>query len=240
MRAFYAEGIRILFFCGGETLLWRDGDKNIRDLIREAREVGFFIVNIVTNGTIHLDIPEADVIFLSLDGLRDTHDAIRGETFDRIMQNIDAAADSNICVYMAVNNLNFREIRAVSELVKGNPNLRSISFNFHTPYEGTRQLTLSKIQKLEAVNEIKSLIKEGYPVFNLYSSLDYYLTNNWERPCCQCIVSENNKRFVCGRCSEIDGLCSECGYLFAVEFALLFRGNVRIIFEVLKTYLKFV
>ena len=55
LQSFYKEGIRILFFCGGETLLWKDGDKDIRRLIKEARDMGFFLVNVVTNGVINLD-----------------------------------------------------------------------------------------------------------------------------------------------------------------------------------------
>jgi MoaA/NifB/PqqE/SkfB family radical SAM enzyme len=37
MESFYDEGIRILFFCGGETLLWEDQGKNVKDLIKAAR-----------------------------------------------------------------------------------------------------------------------------------------------------------------------------------------------------------
>ena len=49
MHGFYQEGIRILFFCGGETLLWKDQGKDIKDLIKVAREIGFYIINVVTN-----------------------------------------------------------------------------------------------------------------------------------------------------------------------------------------------
>jgi len=240
MKSFYSEGIRILFFCGGETLLWEDKGKNVRDLIKVAKDIGFLIVNIVTNGTIDLDIPEADVIFLSLDGIKENHNFIRGDTFDKIMNNVSKSPKSNICVYMAVNNVNYKDIEGLCQIVNENPNLNSISFNFHTPYEGTESLSLSPEQKSEAVNTIKSMIKKGYPVFNLYSALDYYLKNKWERPCFQCVVSENKRRYVCGRCAEIDGLCENCGYLFAVEFSLLCRGNVRVIFDMVKTYLKYV
>jgi len=240
MNELYAEGIRILFFCGGETLIWADSEKNVRDLIRRAKEIGFLIVNVVTNGTIDLQIPEADVIFLSLDGNKHTHNFIRGDTFDDIMRNVSKANNSNICVYMAINNMNYNDIEEVCNLVKNNPNLNSISFNFHTPYEGTEALTLSKEQKLMSVNTIKAIINKGYPVFNLFSALDYFLENNWERPCYQCIVSENKQRYICGRCVEIDGLCESCGYLFAVEFSLLCKGNIRVIFDMLKTYLKYV
>ncbi|MHC1685260.1 MAG: radical SAM protein [Clostridiaceae bacterium] len=240
MRAFYNKGIRILFFCGGETMLWEDKGKNIRDLIQEAKKMGFFIVNIVTNGTIELNVPEADVIFLSLDGVRETHNYIRGNTFDKIMDNVDKAKDSNICVYMAVNNINLKDVEEVCKLVKTNPNLNSISFNFHTPYEGTEDLTLSKHQKTNAVNIVKNMIQKEYPVFNLYSALNYYLENKWDKPCCQCIVSENKRRYICGRCVEIEGLCEQCGYIFAVEFSLLCKGNIKVIFDMIRTYLKYV
>lgn len=236
----YNKGIRILFFCGGETLLWEDEGKNVKHLIKEAKGIGFELVNVVTNGTIDLDIPDADVIFLSIDGNKENHNYIRGNTFDKILENVEKANHSNICVYTAINNKNYKDIRELCQLVKDTKNLNSISFNFHTPYEGTKELTLNKEQKHKAVNNIKELIKEGYPIFNLYYALDYYLDNSFSRPCIQCIVVENHKRFTCGRCIEIEGLCEECGYLFAVEFSLLFSGNPRIIYDMLRTYLRFV
>ena len=70
METLYAMGVRILFFCGGETFLWRDGTRTLRDLVREAKAMGFLIVNVVTNGTFPIDLPEADLILLSLDGDR--------------------------------------------------------------------------------------------------------------------------------------------------------------------------
>lgn len=240
MENFYREGIRILFFCGGETMLWQDGDKGIRDLLREARQMGFYIVNVVTNGTIDLDLPEADVIFLSIDGTKETHNNIRGNTYDKILENLAKADKSNICIYMAINKLNYQEIGEVTRFAQKHPNINSISFNFHTPYKGTEFLSLSREEKAIAVATIKSMIRKGMPVFNLYSSLDIYLDNKWERPCYQCLVSEEGKRYVCGRCVDIDGLCQECGYLFATEFSLLFQGNIKIIYEMLKTYLKYV
>lgn len=235
----FNEGIRILFFCGGETLLWKDENKTIRDLVKEAKQIGFYIVNIVTNGTIDLDIPEADIIFLSIDGLKESHNLIRGNTFDTIMENVKKANKSNICVYTAINKFNYKDIYELGKLVKNTKNLNSISFNFHTPYKNTKDLALSNEEKLFSINQIKQLIKENYPVFNLYSALDYYLKNNWSRPCFQCIVSENKKRFVCGRCVEEENLCDECGYLFAVEFSLLFKGNIKVIIDMLKTYKKY-
>ena len=39
MEELYAMGIRILFFCGGETFLWRAGEKTLRDLVAEAKGI---------------------------------------------------------------------------------------------------------------------------------------------------------------------------------------------------------
>ena len=78
MQQLFDMGIRILFFCGGETFLWSDSGKNIRDLVIEAKEMGFLIVNVVTNGTHPIDLPEADLILLSLDGDRERHNEVGG------------------------------------------------------------------------------------------------------------------------------------------------------------------
>ena len=239
MQRFYEEGIRILFFCGGETMLWESDGRDIHDLILEARHIGFFLVNVVTNGTMGLELPEASVVFLSLDGMRRAHNAIRGDTFDTIVENLDHAGNSNICIYAAINRLNYGDILGLARFADEHPAVRSISFNFHTPYSGTEELALSRDEKVKATAVIKYCIDAGYPVFNLRSVLDTFLSNTWPRPCYQCVVSEEGRRYVCGRCVEIDGLCEECGYLFAAEFAMLFRGKPKVVIDMVKTYRRY-
>ena len=116
MERLYGMGIRILFFCGGETFLWRDSGKTLRDLVAEAKGMGFLIVNVVTNGTFPLDLPEADLILLSLDGDRERHNAIRGDTYDLIFENIRRAPADNICFYMAINQINKDAIPDVCQI----------------------------------------------------------------------------------------------------------------------------
>jgi Fe-coproporphyrin III synthase len=239
MNILYQQGVRILFFCGGETFLWSDQDKTIRDLVVEAKQIGFFIVNVVTNGTFTLDLPEADLILLSLDGNRENHNLIRGETFDTILNNIRMASSSNICLYMAINTINRLDIQAVSEIAKQENNIRAVSFNFHTPYSGTEHLSLTKAQKEECLEKITELIKQKYPIFNLRSAFSAIASNTFKTPCFQCVVMENGKQTICGRCVEIDKLCEQCGYFFAAEYSLLFHGNIKVGFDMLSTYLKY-
>ena len=240
MQQLYDMGIRILFFCGGETFLWRDGDKNLRQLVIEAKEMGFLIVNVVTNGTFPIDLPEADLILLSLDGDREHHNAIRGDTYDTIMRNIQNATSDNICLYMAINQINKDSVRDVCITARDTKNVRAVSFNFHTPYPDTRELALSKEEKAKCCETIAQMMKENVPVFNLKSAFPYLINNSFPTPCHQCVVIENGKISTCGRCIDVPGLCSECGYFFVAEYTLLFRGNIRVIIEMLRTYLKYV
>jgi MoaA/NifB/PqqE/SkfB family radical SAM enzyme len=240
MEQLYSMGVRILFFCGGETFLWKDNGRTLRDLVREAKEMGFDIVNIVTNGTQGLDLPEADLILLSLDGDREHHNIIRGNTYDVILRNIEQATSDNICLYMAVNQINKGCIRSVCEVARRQSNVRAVSFNFHTPYPDTKELFLSKEEKAKCCETIVQMKKEGTPVFNLVSAFPYLIENRFPTPCHQCLVMENGKLSVCGRCIEVPGLCEQCGYFFVAEYTLLFKGNIRIIWDMLQTYLKYI
>ena len=240
MQELYNMGIRILFFCGGETFLWKDGERNLRDLVIEAKRMGFLIVNVVTNGTFPLDLPEANLILLSLDGDKERHNNIRSDTYDTIMKNIASATADNICFYMAINQINKNCIRHVCLTARDTKNVRAVSFNFHTPYPDTKELALSREETEQACRTIKQMMKEGAPVFNLKSAFPYIINNSFPTPCHQCVVIENGKLSVCGRCIDVPGLCEQCGYFFVAEYTLLFRGNIKIIFELLRTYLKYI
>ncbi len=240
MRQLYHMGVRILFFCGGETFLWRDGRRTLRDLVTEAKAMGFLIVNVVTNGTFPMDLPEADLILLSLDGDRQHHNEIRGDTYDSIMKNIRGATADNICLYMAINQINKDCIRDVCLTARDAKHVRAVSFNFHTPYPDTAELSLSREEKARCCETIGQMMKEGAPVFNLKSAFPYLIENRFPTPCHQCVVMENGTLSTCGRCIHVPGLCDQCGYFFVAEYTLLFRGNPKIILEMLQTYLKYI
>lgn len=240
MQQLFDMGVRILFFCGGETFLWKDGAYTLRDLVIEAKKMGFLIVNVVTNGTYPIDLPEADLILLSLDGDRERHNAIRGDTYDTIMENIKNATSDNICFYMAINQINKNTVRDVCIAARDTANVRAVSFNFHTPYPDTKELALSVEEKTTCCETITNMIKEGAPVFNLRHAFPYLIHNRFPTPCHQCVVIENGKISTCGRCIDVPGLCDKCGYFFVAEYTLLFRGNIKIIVEMLQTYLKYI
>ena len=184
--------------------------------------------------------PEADLILLSLDGDRARHNAIRGDTYDTIMEHVEHATSDNICFYMAINQINKGAVRDVCLAAQETKNVRAVSFNFHTPYPDTRELALTREEKAECCGVIREMMKAGAPVFNLPGAFPALIENRFPTPCHQCVVVENGKLSTCGRCIEVPGLCRECGYFFVAEYTLLFRGHPRIVLEMLRTYLKYI
>ena len=205
MVKLYDMGVRILFFCGGETFLWKDREKTLRDLVVEAKRMGFLIVNVVTNGTFPIDLPEADLILLSLDGGRKEHNEIRGDTYDVIMENVKNATSDNICFYMAINQINKYAVQDVCLTARDTKNVRAVSFNFHTPYPDTRELALSREEKEACCRKIVQMMEAGAPVFNLKSAFPYLVRNDFPTPCHQCVVMENGRLSTCGRCIAVPG-----------------------------------
>ena len=240
MKQLYDTGVRILFFCGGETFMWNDSGKTLRDLVIEAKQMGFLIVNVVTNGTFPIDLPEANLILLSIDGDKERHNEIRSDTYDKIMENIENATSDNICFYMAINKINKDVIKDVCIKARDTKNVRAVSFNFHTPYPDTKALALESEEKAECCKVISQMMDSGAPIFNLKSAFKYLINHTFPTPCHQCVVIENGKISTCGRCIDVPNLCEKCGYFFVAEYTLLFKGNLKIIFEMLKTYLKYI
>lgn len=239
MQLLYSQGVRFLLFFGGEPFLWQDSGKTLNDLAAEAQEMGFLYVTVVTNGTFPIDLPSVDMVMVSLDGGREKHNQIRGDTYDRIIANVRSSSSPNICLYMAINQINKDDINDVCRVADEEPNVRSVSFNFHTPYPGTEQLSLTIEEKARCCRTIENMMDEGVPVLNLRSAFPYIISNSFPVPCYQCVIIEDGKQCVCGRCVEIPGLCSKCGYFFAAEYSLAFKGNIRVIIEMLRTYLKY-
>ncbi len=239
LQSMYDQGVRILFLYGGEPFLWRDGDRRLVDVVAEARRIGYLLVNAVTNGTYGLDLPGSDLLLVSLDGTREHHDQLRGRTYDRVLASIEAAPRANICLYTAINRINLDDIEGVCRLAQQLPTVRAVSFNLHTPYPGTEHLTLTPGQRRDACLRIGEQIDAGMPVMNMPSVLPRVADGSAPRPCPQCVIVEDGQQWTCGRCIEIPGLCQECGFVFASELSMLFRGQPRVVLDALRMYRAF-
>ena len=171
----YDEGSRFIDIEGGEPTLYRDGDKNLNDVIAAAREIGFFSITITTNAQQDFSWVNMDSLWVSMDGVGQYHDLIRGEgAFARLEKNIAAfhtAQRSLLTVNMVVNSLNIGGLEEALEYSKSNPAIDKIAINMHTPFAGTESLALTQEQREHVIDTVLAYKRKGYRVMNSYSGL---------------------------------------------------------------------
>lgn len=175
MLELYQKGIRILILEGGEPLLWKDGEYSVADLVREAKKY-FWCVGATTNGTLPLDV-DTDILWVSIDGLKDTHDALRGTSFDRIINHINTSQHPKIFANITINRLNVIEI---PELVKFlSPRVQGITIQFFYPYPESADLSLYWEQRRWVLDKLIELKKQGYKVIDSVVALKALQENHW-------------------------------------------------------------
>jgi MoaA/NifB/PqqE/SkfB family radical SAM enzyme len=231
----YRLGSRFVDFEGGEPTLWREGEKDLNSLIRLSKEIGFFSATITTNAQLPFSGSEADSIWVSLDGLGDYHDKIRGKgSFDRLVKNIAAANHPHLSVNMVVNSENYLSVEETIEFAENNPHIQSISLNFHTPYEGTEYLFLDLKERVRIIDLIIEKKKAGYSIMNSISGLKLMKHNCFEKQCwvTNFIMSDGTRLTECQGKSA--GVCDQCGFSMAGEMHSVFRLKPDTIFAGMK------
>ena len=231
---FYREGGRCLYLEGGEPFLWRDGPHRLDDIVGYARGLGYLTVVVYTNGTLPLRT-SADTVFVSVDGLRDTHDALRGASFERIMRNIQESPHASLFVNFTVNSLNKDEIRAFCDHVEGVSNIRGVFFYLHTPYYGHDALELDSVERQRVLRDLLSL-RRDHRILNSRAGLEAALRNDWARPMDMCSVYEEGVVYECCRYSGDPELCRQCGYLSYAEIDQVLRLRPSALANALKYF----
>ena len=118
------EGLAYVAMSGGEPLARPDFFQVAERIVE--RDMG---LSVATNGTLlseevvgRLVDVGCELVQVSLDGVRETHDEFRGvRCFDRVVEGISnaAASELGVAVSMAVTRLNLGEVRQVMDLAEG-------------------------------------------------------------------------------------------------------------------------
>ncbi|MBN1864353.1 MAG: SEL1-like repeat protein [Victivallales bacterium] len=104
MRLLHSRGIRRVLFVGGEPALRLD----ILDIADDI----FPVLMVITNGTIRIPTSFRHILFVSIDGDKDTNDAIRGEgVFDKVMENYQG--DPRVILNMTLHQYNYKQLEKV-------------------------------------------------------------------------------------------------------------------------------
>ena len=221
----YELGSRIIDFEGGEPHLWTDGDKDINSLIDLARKIGYFSITVTTNAQLPITA-KSDLIWVSIDGMRENHDIQRAPgSFDRALKYIAESDHPNMNVNMTITARNYRDFEAVVQMVTDNPHLRRMSFSFYMPYE-SRELCVSPEIRNRIIDSALRLKKEGHAIMNSNAGLNLLRDPRQYADKRQCWITN----FIMSNGTHFDecpgaaaGLCQECGFGMGAEMTLLWK-----------------
>lgn len=222
----YRRGNRMVVFEGGEPMLWRDGERRLHDLVWYARQ-RFFSVGVTTNGTQALDLP-ADVLWVSVDGLKETHNYLRGAPiFDRVIANALASAHPRLYAHVTINAINAPEIPELLNTLNGI--FSGITIQFYYPYNRLDALFLDFDRRERLLTEIIDLKRSGIRVLNSTAALQALKRNTWI--CRDRLIDNANPDgsmqqgcYLKGR-ADID--CARCGFSPHTEISLACQGNLQ-------------
>lgn len=233
----YKAGSRIVDFEGGELYLWKDGDKTIDDVIDMAHDIGFWSVTITTNAQLPFTGSHADQVWVSMDGIGEFHDEIRGKgAFARLEKNIEGFKSSApygkalppVCVNMVINCLNESNVADALDYVKASPYIDCISLNFHTPFKETEGLFLDPARRNEIIDMLIERKRAGYPIMNTVPGLKAMRMKDGRTVCTDrwCwitnfIFSDGSRSPKC--MGYTHGVCDRCGFSMGGEMRSLFK-----------------
>lgn len=216
----YNLGSRFVDFEGGEPTLWRDGNFSLNDLIDLAHKIGFFSTTVTTNAQQPFSNLKADSIWVSMDGIYEYHDAVRGSgTFDKLIKNIADCNHKALSANMVIDSNNYVNVADTLNFVKNNPFLKSIAFNFYTPAFGNNSdpFILDWERRKSILDFLISEKKRGAPIMNSTSGLKRMKDLSFEKVCWMCnyILPDGTRLSEC--VGKSAGVCEYCGFCMAGE-----------------------
>lgn len=215
------SGVRILILEGGEPFLWRDGNYGLGEVVEEAKKL-FYSVGVTTNGTFPLTI-NPHIIWVSIDGMKETNDSIRGKTFDVVMENIRHSRHPNILANITINKLNFREIPDLVRFLEGK--VKGVTIQFHYPYNNEDYLCLSFPERRKVLEELITLKQQGFALSDSFECLRALRDNSWKCEDWMLANVEPDGRINFGCYVKNRGAinCSLCGFAAHTEISFAYQ-----------------
>ncbi len=213
----HRRGTLIVVFEGGEPFLWDDGNHTLHDLIAYAQK-RFLRVAVTTNGTFPLDCG-ADTIWVSLDGLRETHNRLRSGSYSCILENLGATTHPRVMIHYTMNRENWHDLAPMCAFLKTIPSVKGLTLQLFYPYDqGEAALALSPEERKLALESAIHL-KKDIPLINSTGVLRRMIDNSWS---CRddLLINVDPDGTITQGCyvkSRGDIRCRECGFTPVAE-----------------------
>ncbi|MDD5584770.1 MAG: radical SAM protein [Candidatus Omnitrophica bacterium] len=224
IETLYNKGARILVMTGGEPFLWSDADHTFEDTVIFAKRKGFFRIVVCTNGTFKLS-SSADYLWVSLDGFSNEHNELRGNIYEKVLNNILTSAHKNIYINFTVSKINGNNFEKAVEDILKHKKIKGMLLHLFTPYLNCDRSLLLGDRERESVIDRIIQIKKKHPlrISNTFDGLKALKNNMWDRPLWSSVVINRGR---IGPCCCREGIydnqvCKTCGCSPAAETFVL-------------------
>ncbi|MET0088051.1 MAG: radical SAM protein [Sedimenticola sp.] len=220
LSAAYDRGHRELYLTGGEPMIWQDGDRQLADLVKYARNLGFNDIVIYTNGTRPLDIRGCKYI-VTIDGPREVHNRIRSDTYDLILNHVRTAVTSEVFASITITKANEQHFENYVKEITATNLFRGIAFNLLTHWpEIVARYGFAGDERTKLLDRIWSMKQQGYPILLSAAAYKALRSNDWKRPLPQVeLALAPNEIYTCCRDVGNKEICDACGYVSGVEIS---------------------
>lgn len=202
----YKTGVRFILLVGGEPALRND-------VLMLADKI-FPFIYVITNGTIKIPRNFNHLLFVSLDGMEEINDSIRGKgVFSKVINNY--SGDKRVAINMTITTNNYKDLEDVVNVAKEN-GFRGVVCNICASGTDVEvPLCIKKNERKMIIEELKR-VKTLYPkdfllskqMIKWYENPDHRGSCHWGDEVLHFDVSWNRRR-----CFGNNADCSNCGCL---------------------------
>uniref|UniRef100_A0A7C4EY12 Radical SAM protein n=1 Tax=Desulfomonile tiedjei TaxID=2358 RepID=A0A7C4EY12_9BACT len=231
-------GVLILILEGGEPLLWKDGGRDIRDVVATARRL-FPSVCMTTNGTLPWGDLPLNRVWVSLDGPEEMNDSLRGKgVFEAVFRNIERGSQAQrVFASITISALNIHSIPELISFLKGR--VAGATIQFYYPYQGLPDpLYVELNERRRVLNHLIEMKRQGYPIVNTEMSLRELQRSRWlcEDRLLANADPDGTISHGCYLKNRGPSVCELCGFTAHNEMTLAFHGDIASIRTGLATF----
>jgi MoaA/NifB/PqqE/SkfB family radical SAM enzyme len=172
----HRQGVTTIAIEGGEPTLHNDVSR-IVDYINSKNMYSIF----VTNGTQDISFIDPDVFWVSIDGMKNTHDKIRGNgVFLKMISILKKNRDKKMISLTTISKTNAEDLEPMCKFFSQADFLYGSWFHFAYPYSDIEITTLNAKERIKIAQKIIEL-KKKYP--KIMNSTSYLETVGRQKKC---------------------------------------------------------
>lgn len=203
----YERGVAGIVIEGGEPTLYEGLD----EILKYVKSKNLYAI-LITNGTRDISALYPDVFWISIDGMAESDNKIRGaDHFERATATIRENPDKKMIVLSTISKTNSDDVEAMCKYFSESSPAFGLMFNFEYPYSDIEDVALETEERRAVAEKIIGL-KEKYA--KVLSSASYLETVGKNKKCYPwllvSVAADGKQRSDCMvRHVEMDD-CSKC------------------------------